>query len=335
MKKLYLFTAITLFISMLLMPLAAVRGQRAGEDGETPPVTRPPSGKDPGVKVLLKSTGEVVNVSTRDYLWGVVAGEMLASFEEEALKAQAVAAHTFALWRQRQYKMDNPPELAGADISDDPNVDQRFLSKETAKSQWGEVYYIKYAQKIEDAVASVQDKLLLYNGDIILSVYHDTSSGRTESSQIMWGEMYPYLTPVESIGDLLSKQYLSTKDYAPDEFIEQTKALGLTLSGDPSAFVQKAPERSPSGTVTAYTLGGQVFSGEKIRAAFGLRSANFDLEYAEGKLTFTVRGFGHGVGMSQSGAQYMALQGSKFDEILSWYYPGTVLGYGTPQGAGN
>ena len=319
MKNIYTFTAIFLLLAMLIIPAFSIKTERApAPEGS---VSTPDIKSGGNFKVLISQTSEVITVSESDYVWGAVAAEMGPSYSDEALKAQAVAAYTFAARRRKMNGETVKPEMKGADISDNPELDQSFMTREKAKEKWG-TSFENNAAKLDNAVKAVTGTAVLYNGDFALTAYHDISSGKTESAKVIWGTDIPYLIPVESIGDLLSPGYQSVVSLTAEEFISKAASLGVTLTGDPAGFPDKNPVRSPSGTVTSYKLGDKTFTGMQIRAAFSLRSANFDLDYKDEKLIFNVRGYGHGVGMSQAGAEFMSKQGSTYVEILMWYYPG-------------
>ena len=243
---------------------------------------------------------DTVSVLTADeYIFGVVAAEMPALYEPEALKAQAVAAYTLAC-RRRADNKDKSYDL-------------------TAEKRWGDKAE-EYSKKIKDAVADAKNLIVTYEGEPITAVYHAISSGKTEDSRDIWGGSLSYLKPVASPGDKLSPDYISEVKVSAEEL---QKKLGdeCKLSGEPAAYFGE-PKRTDSGSVLTVPVCGTDINGAKIRSIFDLRSLNFSVKYADGSFTFTVRGYGHGVGMSQYGANYMAKQGSDFKEILTYYYTG-------------
>lgn len=255
---------------------------------------------------------DTVSVLTADeYIFGVVAAEMPALYEPEALKAQAVAAYTLACRR----RADNKDK--SYDLTTDYAVDQSYISKADAEKRWGDKAE-EYSKKIKDAVADVKNLIVTYEGEPITAVYHAISSGKTEDSRDIWGGSLSYLKPVASPGDKLSPDYISEVKVSAEEL---QKKLGdeCKLSGEPAAYFGE-PKRTDSGSVLTVPVCGTDINGAKIRSIFDLRSLNFSVKYADGSFTFTVRGYGHGVGMSQYGANYMAKQGSDFKEILTYYY---------------
>ena len=265
----------------------------------------------------IKTKNGIKKLSAKEYLIGVLAGEVSPLYEKEALKAQTVAAYTFALRRALYAKSINREY----DLTDDPATDQCYTDKETAAKKWGENAE-EYRKKLETAVDEVYGMWLEYDNSPALTVYHAVSSGTTNSSADVWGNALPYLTSVSSIGDKLSKNYLSEYDFSAETFKEKLEDLCKT---DTSKNAIGEIKKSDSGLVLTAAVGDKTLSGAEIQKALGLVSASFDVEYSAGNYHFTVYGRGHGVGMSQTGAEYMAKQGSSFEEILSHYYKGTKL----------
>lgn len=314
MKRLYLVSIFILMIAMLFFPLAA-RGDKNGDEnlpamGE--PFLEPQSSEKKMLRVLRRESGEVEEMSVEDYLFSVVAAEMPALYETEALKAQTVAAYTYAMRKAEASDKDY-------DITDDSSVDQAFTSRDKAREKWGE-NADTYEEKIRSAVKSVLYETVTYNGKLILAAYHAISSGKTENAADIWGGEYSYLVSVESAGDKLSPNYLSIVTFTEEEFKEKLSDL-VSLSGDAASWFGDIG-KTDSGSVMTAVVGGKAVSGGEIRKALSLRSSNFDLSYADGAFTFTVRGYGHGIGMSQYGAHYLAQQGKNYKEILLHYYPG-------------
>lgn len=308
MKKIFVFTVLILSL-LLLLPLTALKGVKTVAPTISP-AEKIPTEND-HFKILNTSTDEVFEVSVKDYIFGVVSAEMPALYEEEALKAQAVAAYTFAIYRQAENSDKN------YDLTDDYLSDQSYISKSDAQKRWGSNADI-YTQKIESAIDEVKDLVITYDGQPILSVYHAISSGLTEDAENVWGKPYPYLIPVESIGDKLCENYTTTLTVNEDKLRETLKDE-VEFSGEPENYFKEI-SRTESGTVKTIKVCNKELNGSRIRSLFLLRSSNFTVKYSEGKFTFTVCGYGHAVGMSQNGADYMAKQGSSFEEILTHYY---------------
>ncbi len=265
-------------------------------------------------------TGEAVSeLSVFEYLTGVVAAEMPVSFEPEALKAQAVAARSYL---QRAIAS---PKHDGADICSSSACCQAYLSPEELKAGWGDSYD-EYAQKISAAISATDGEYLSYDGQPALTAFHSSSDGATEDAAAIWSEV-PYLKSVsspeteESVPELTSRVESSELDFRDTILYLKPEA---DMTGAASDWVGEI-SRSASGRVGSIIIGGVSFTGSELRTLFSLRSTDFELEYTGGKFVFTVHGYGHGVGMSQYGANTMAESGADYRDILSHYYPGTFL----------
>lgn len=317
MKRIYTLSAAILAFAMLFLPLSAGGIEKKG--GSLPTMgdyylsTIPE--KSETIRVLRRENGEIEEMKVEDYLFSVVAAEMPALYETEALKAQTVAAYTYAMCKAAKSEGDY-------DITDDSSIDQAFIPYDEAMAKWGE-NAPTYEEKIRAAVKSVLYEKITYDGKLILAAYHAISSGRTENAADTWGGNYAYLTSVDSSGDKLSPNYLSTAEFTADELKEKLSEYA-TLTGDGSGWIGEI-SRTETGTVLTAVIGGKSISGGNIRKALSLRSANFDIAAEGGKFTFTVRGYGHGIGMSQYGAHYLAMQGKTYKEILLHYYPGCKI----------
>ncbi len=264
------------------------------------------------------------NVSVRtmdEYLVGVIAGEMPAAFDIEALKAQAVAARTYILYKT-EHETAAHPEAA---VCGDPTCCKAQLTDAQMLANWGDAY-AEYREKIEQAISATDGQYLIYDGEPIQAVFHSSSDGMTESSAEVWAAE-PYLISVSSPeSEENVPNFVSTVVSPVEGFSEAVLSLypEADLSGTPDTWLGQA-EHSESGRISTMTIGGVEIGANEIRSMFGLRSTSFTLEYADGQFVFTVRGFGHGVGMSQYGANVLASQGLDYQEILAHYYPGTEL----------
>lgn len=277
------------------------------------------------LKVLDFTSGQVMELAMREYVVGAVLAEMPATYQSEALKAQAVAARTYAVRQREKQKISPEPELMGADISNDSTKYQAYFTPEQAKRFYG-AGYEAYLQKAEEAVDSTDRLIMVYEGEPIVAAFHSMSGGRTESAEIVWGSRVDYLVPVESGNDENSPSYLEEKTFSSEELRTILKnAIPSAELDIPEDKWFSVSETSASGTVTKMTVGGEEISGADLRKILSLRSANFTIEYDNGSFSITTRGYGHGVGMSQYGANAMAEQGSDFTEILTHYYTGAVL----------
>lgn len=320
MERLYILIFAIIFFAMLTVPLISVENKTeetkatTKTKAKTSAVTAKIVNTEEKVKVYISDEKKTYEVTITEYLVGVVMTEMDESYPDEALKAQAVAAHTLLKYRQKENSDKD------YDITDDYSIDQGYLTPEGREKKYGESLETT-ENRVKKLVNSVKNELIFYENEPILAVYHDTSGGKTENAKDIWGGDYPYLTSVESISDLLNPSYLSTVTYTKQEFASKLKAIGGTLPKLEKNYIGEA-KTTESGTVKTIKIGKKSFTGQKVREAFSLRSANFDLRYEDNKFVFTVRGFGHGVGMSQYGAKFMADEGSSYKEILQWYYTG-------------
>jgi len=276
-------------------------------------------------QILDERTGEIHIVSLRDYVRGAVVAEMPASFHPEALKAQAVAAHTFALHHHLSQQSRPDPGLRGADFSADPQNRWGYMTEEMAMEFLGP-HADEHWARITAAVDSVLHLIVKHDGEPIVAAYHAMSAGRTEYASNVWVGSAPYLIPALSEGDLLAPGFETHETRTADQFRSAILAAHpeVTLSGEPVGWLDIL-ELSSSGYVTGIQVGDTRLHGLDVRRALYLRSHHFDVDYSSGNFTFTVRGYGHGVGLSQRGADFMARQGYAFDEILAHYYPGTGL----------
>ncbi len=303
----------------------------AAESESAPPVVdesaEPPdnSSANGSISVYNHSNGAVEQMSISDYIIGVVCAEVPVSYEVEAIKAQAVIAHTYAL-RIMAGEIANPTqELLGAHISTDPAKHQAYYSPEQIKERYGE-NYDEYYKKMSDCVNAVINKAITFNDAPILATFHATSSGVTEDAQNVWGEHVPYLIPTISPENTEDGEFFTTYDFS----IEQVQSIILAaypnsiFSDDKNSWMSVL-SRTTSDYVGSVSILGQIVSGQDFRSLFELKSANFTIAFADDIFTITTKGYGHGVGLSQSGANIMAQQGSTYAEILSHYYPGTTL----------
>ncbi len=314
------FIAIVVIFSMLAIPLSSLNIKQntvIPTVKEQSDITYEKNNKVTGFeKIKVLRDGEVYEYSTRDYIFGVVAAEMPALYEKEALKAQAVAAYTFAC-----YKM-NTDTNEQYDISADAKTAQCFITREEAISRWGEKAQ-EYAQKIDDCISAVEGELIIYNDKPIFAAYHAISPGKTNSCADVWGNNLTYLTSVDSVGDTLANGYLSEVTYTIEELSEKLKSISQA-KGDAQNYFSNI-KTTDNGYVLKIGYCGKNTTGATLCELLGLRSSNFEINFDNNIFTFTVKGYGHGVGMSQTGADYMAKQGSTYEEILLHYYNGASL----------
>ena len=331
-KKGIFYLCLLMFLAMFLIPFLSM-GKSVPQSRSSSPVSsetssftsseETPSG--PSFKILDTSQNRVLTVADRDFLYSTVAAEMSPEAEPEALKAQAVAAYTYYS-RQREQQRANPSSsLRGADFSADTQNWNCYVTKEEMQEKWQDSFD-GYYSKLTSAVDAVFGQTLRYDGELIDATYFAISSGNTEASVDVWGGNCPYLASVASPGDVFAGGYQTEVTLTEDQLRNDTlqEAPKADFSPDAAQWVG-AVERTAAGAVKTIVIGGQKLTGNQARSAFGLRSANFTVSFADGNFTFVVKGYGHGVGMSQIGAEYMASEGSDYQQILSWYYPGTSL----------
>lgn len=256
---------------------------------------------------VYRSNGSVINLNMTDYLIGVVSSEMPASFNLEALKAQSVLARTYALKAKQ----------TGKKLTDTVNT-QSYIDIDQMKNKWGNSFNTYY-NKIKNAVENTNEEYLSYNGNYIEALYHSTNNGKTESSLDVFGNYYPYLISVSSEYDKNASSYLRTINMPLDTI---SNKLGLSLNNDSVISILSYTD---GGNIKEININGNNFSGKKVRELLGLRSADFDISISDNNANITTRGYGHGVGMSQYGANGMANAGYGYKDILSHYYPGTTL----------
>ena len=268
------------------------------------------------VTVFDPATQETYTLNMDDYIVGVVAAEMPASFEEEALKAQAVAARTYTLYKSASDGHE-------ADVCTDAAHCQAYMTDADMHLNWGNDYDT-YHDKIKRCVLETSGEYLTYNAEPVMAVFHSMGGGRTENSADVWGESVPYLQSVESPGEEAANNYETTLTISFDEF--RTKIL----ASFPNAALNSqedvaAPSLTEGGHVASIMIGGVSIPGTTMRTIFDLRSTKFSLSFQDNTVIFTVTGYGHGVGMSQYGANAMAKNGSTYREILAHYYTDTTL----------
>ncbi|MCI8650263.1 MAG: stage II sporulation protein D [Anaerotruncus sp.] len=274
---------------------------------------------DDGFTILDEQTGKRFTVTAQEYVRGSLAAEMPPNFHPEALKAQAVASHTYALCLKAQNNGE------GEDFSTDPQNWKVYTTEEQFYKRYGKLADA-YWKTICEAADAVTGYVMAYEGEAIVAAYHSMSSGLTEDAANVWMGSKPYLVPVESPGDQLAPDYCTTVNFTADQMLQAIHTVypDVELGADPSDWIA-VTERSQGGYVTAVQVGDLLLHGKDLRTLLDLRSSDFEVNWGGGQFTFTVKGYGHGVGLSQYGADYMARQGATFDEILLHYYPGATL----------
>lgn len=275
------------------------------------------------IKLLHHESGEIEELGMDEYLLGVVSAEMPASFEQEALKAQAIVARTYTVYTIEHSNSKHE----GADICDDYKCCQAWISKEDRLNKWEEASRESNWAKIEEAVNSTKGKIVTYNGEAIDAFFHSNSGGKTEEVANVWGGAnLPYLQSVETSGEDAYTQYSSEVEFTKSEFEDKIKSNHPDFSIDYNQQdCIKTLETTTGGRVKTVKLGNLELSGVEVRNLLGLRSANFTVEISENNIKFIVKGYGHGVGMSQTGADALAKQGENYENIIKHYYTGVEI----------
>lgn len=325
MKRLLAISFI-LTAAVLILPVITAKGANSAAEPveSTGPISVPKAveklSSDKKREVTVLVGDKPVIMSVYDYLVNVVSAEMPVSFEPEALKAQTVAARSYL-----QRSLDTGSKHDNADICSDATCCQAYLGEDELKESWGENYET-YIQRIAQAVSDTDGEYLSYEGEAALTAFHSSSEKMTEDSSSVWQEL-PYLVSVETpeaesdVPNFVSSLTVSELDFR-DTILSAKPDADMT--GAAALWVGETV-RTGSGRVDCITIGGVSFAGAELRTLFSLRSTDFELTYKDGNFTFTVLGYGHGVGMSQYGANVMARNGANYREILEHYYPGTEL----------
>lgn len=273
-------------------------------------------------RIYDEASGTTLTVPDENFIIGAIVCEMSPLWEPEALKAQAVAAYTYYDYQRTKNRTAGKN---AADFTCDTLGWLRYTTDAEMRRRWGS-QYDTYISRLNEVKNAVLGQRLTYHGQPALTTYYAISSGRTEACVDIWGGEYPYLVPVDSAPDTKAPGYSSEKTVSTAEFqsLLHRENSQCDFSTPPQQWIGPVV-RTDSGTVQHITIGGQDFSGAAVRTRFGLRSANFQLNYANDAFTFSVKGYGHGVGMSQYGANAMASAGASYKDILMHYYPGTEI----------
>lgn len=302
----------------LLLPLAIICLMGGRETAETPQEQPMET-----VRVYVAEEERAVDMEIGSYLKCVVAAEMPAYFEQEALKAQAVAARTYLYSHIAEAQKGNVAERHnGAVVCTDSTHCQAYISEEKCRANWGDSADEKW-DKVSSSVDETAGEIMTYNGDIISAVFHSTSSGATEAAVDVWGSDIPYLQSVSSVGDEYSPKYQSELTVSEEEF---KNTIDEKIDGtDWSIGIAENIVRSDAGGIVSLDVGGVNIKGTEFRSIFSLRSTNVEITRDNGNIKMSVKGFGHGVGMSQYGANYLAEQGEDYKQILQTYYTGVNI----------
>lgn len=264
------------------------------------------------VRVYRTKTDKIENVPLEEYIKGVVAGEMPISFNEEALKAQAVAARSYIMYKI----VNNKDKNRSYDVVDTV-LNQVYIDDAALKNKWGS-NYDQYREKINRVVEDTAYQYITYNGKIADALFFSTSSGYTENSQDVFISKVHYLQSVESSWDAISPLYLVEKKFSFNDFC---KKLHIDTS---NSFKIKILDQTSSGRINKISINNVIFTGNEVVKLLNLRSVKFTINVSD-VVTVTTKGYGHGVGMSQYGAEGMARNGYTYDQILKHYYTDTKI----------
>ena len=275
------------------------------------------------IKLLHVDTNTIEEIPLDEYLYGVVSAEMPASFEKEALKAQAVVARTYTIYKI----IHNDNKHGEANICDSSACCQAWIAKEERLAKWEEAQRQENWNKIVSAVEETKGKIITYEGQPINAFFHSNSGGKTETTLNVWGGTgYPYLQSVSTAGEENYSQYRSEYTCTKAEFIAKIQEQHPDFQIDFSApDALQVLEYTDGNRIKKMKVGNLELSGVEMRTIFSLRSANFTIQIEGENIKFQVIGYGHGVGMSQTGADSMAKQGSQYEEIIKHFYVGVEV----------
>ena len=303
MKKIILFTIIIIFIPFVIVSFFKIdKKEEIKLNYESNTI----------IRVKRLSSSEIEYLPFEEYIVGVLAGEMPIYFEKEALKAQAVAARSYAL-KKIEYNKDNEYDVV------DSVLNQVYLDNHYLKEAWGNKY-VDNINKLREVVNDTSLEYLDYNGEVIDALFFSTSNGYTENSSLVFNIDLPYLQSVTSMWDSsTSSSFKSTKKISSSDFYS---SLGLEKSNTLNFKVLK---RSSTNRILNLNINGTEFTGRELYDKLGLKSTDFSLKQDGDTIIIDTVGYGHGVGMSQYGAEGMALEGYSYKDILSHYYVGTSI----------
>ncbi|WP_191272883.1 stage II sporulation protein D [Neobacillus kokaensis] len=318
--------ALTLVIpAVLVLPFSD--GKASGKLGEelargknTPSKTVASTTKDPAVEVSVfrSAKSAIEKVELEDYLVGVVSAEMPADFNDEALKAQALAARTYIVNRLTTKSQLGMPKGVNADVTD-TIIHQVYKSDAEQRRDWGKDYAWK-KKKVLTAVRATSGQILTYKGKPITATFFSTSNGYTENSEDFWNGEIPYLRSVPSPWDKGTEKFIYKQEIPVSQFEAR---LGVRVGS--GGTIGKIISRTEGKRVAQVNFNGKILTGKEIREKLDLRSTDFSWERKGGSIMITTKGFGHGVGMSQYGANGMAAEGKSYKDIVKHYYKGVQI----------
>ncbi|WP_352419429.1 stage II sporulation protein D [Proteiniborus sp.] len=325
MKNLAMYIIFILFLTILL-PLFLVKGCEMNK-GKNPSMDEQQKiieGKEL-VKVYNIKTGTTDEMELEEYIKGVVAAEMPAAFHIEALKAQAIAARTYALTRIERFKDGNPDHIT-APLCTGVHC-QAYLTLEELGQDHGQGWITEYWPKINQAVDETKNMVVTFDGELIDAIYHSTSGGMTEDSENVFATAKPYLRSVSSPNEESSPKFHSSISMSFNDFVKKIQEIvpNIKITKKNVTQIIKVADKSETGRIMKLMIGDKIVEGRDFRTLFNLNSTNFKINLIGDKIEIETLGNGHGVGMSQWGANSMAKNGSSYEEILKHYYQGVEI----------
>lgn len=336
MKKILIYILVLFFIIFILPSVCTKRRENLETVSENVTVTDTSGenkeekikyeySKYSNIRLYHSKTSEIEEMTIDEYLYGVVSSEMPANYEMEALKAQAIVARTYTIYQIIHSNGKHP----NSNICDDSTCCQAWISKDDRLAKWDESSKNSNWDKIVEAVNSTQGQIITYNGEPIDAFFHSNSGGVTETATNVWGGTnYPYLQSVETSGENEYSQYNSEVELTKEELVNKLKEKhqDVEINWDEQNSIEIL-DYTESGRVRTIKFGNIKIAGTEARTLLGLKSTNFSFEINEDSVKFTVIGYGHGVGMSQTGADSMAKSGSNCEEIIKHFYTGVEVEY--------
>ena len=321
MKKLVYYAGMMIAV-IILLPMFIVKG--CGKPVAEKPIVETKDSDLYKIRVYNSTLNKTAEMDLEEYIKGVLAAEMPADFDPEALKAQAVAARTFAYGRLSGVYKSKLGVHDGADICTDSTHCQAWISKEDAMKKWSAFFAARNWNKISNAVHNTKGMIVVYDGNIANTLFHASSSGRTENAEEVWsGVAVPYLRSVATSGEEMSKGYITSVLIKKSDFINQLNKAYPDAEFDENIPEIKIIDYTTGGRVKTLEIGEVRLKGTEFRTLFKLRSADFEIETIKDEaVKITTMGYGHGVGMSQWGADSLAKKGGNYMEILKHYYTG-------------
>lgn len=324
------YTLVLLLIILIILPLVVVKGCDVVREEK---ITETPQEKEIILSVLNHRSNEVMNLSLEEYTKGVVAAEMPVTFELEALKAQAVAARTYTIRRLQQFGAAPSEKHPQYDLCTDHTHCQAWISKDERVEAWkkdkklGLLDYLSLWKKIEQAIDSTRGEIVTYNGEPIDPLFHSTSGGKTENSEDYFNAKVPYLRSVISQYEEKSPHMVTKVEMTKEEFENKlkNKLPDIKINSKKLEKEIKILKKTEGGQIEEIKIGNKTLSGREAREALGLKSSNFFIDIKGKEVIITTTGYGHGVGMSQYGADGMAREGMDYKEIIKHYYQGVEV----------